>query len=1278
MFRNRARHLVELLNWRGQRQSGRTAFAFQADDRSESTWTYGDLDRRARSVAVALLSHAVVGDRALLLCPAGMEFASAIFGCFYAGLVPVPAYPPGNSRQIPRIEAILRDAHTDLIVTTSRTRDRIDKWLKAERRHGQFRFLCVDDVPAEEADLWRMPDLESGSLAFLQYTSGSTSEPKGVMVSHGNLLSNLRMIEKSMSLNEESSIASWLPMFHDMGLVGNVLEPLYLGAKTALMSPQAFVQEPVRWLEMITRFRSDTTGAPNFGYGLCVDNVSEEQRQGLDLSSLKVAYCGSEPIDHRVMDRFAEIYRDCGFNRGAFYPCYGMAEATLLVTGSVAGAGARCLSLDARALGTGHAAPAEGQGEESRLVGCGYSASGQDLRIVDAQTRRAVPDRSIGEVWVRGPNVALGYWRNAELTGELFEARLADTGEGPFLRTGDLAFLDEGNLFVTGRMKDVIIIRGRNYHPQDIERTAAAGNPALQPSGGAAFSVVGVGGEERLVVVHEVRRSAVRDLAPEPVAGAIREAVFGEHELALDAVVLLKPATLPRTSSGKVRRAACRAAFLDGSLHELYSWSRSKSEVRMDKAKHPSMRILSSERPTDGNGRGAHDSTARADEVIAWLREYAESRIDSRLIDERRMIPPYVVLDFGNHGLLGLQAPLEAGGLALSHFDMYRAFEQLAAIDLTLGTFVGLQNALGLRPLLRWGSPEQLKLLPELASGRVLASFGYTEPAAGSNPGAIEATATPNGRGGWTLRGSKKWIGTAAWSGYVHVFAQVLDDRGRHCGITAFTIRQGTPGFVQGPEELTMGMRGMIQNTIYLNDVEVGPGDVLGGLGLGRDIAQDVMEFGRTVISACALGVMKRSAQLMIRYGRSRTISTGRLLDNLVSRERLGQITVEAKALETLVYSFGEWRDAGLDVPREFFPAIKFLAAETGYKAVDHLMQMLGGRGYIETNMVPQMLRDARVMRIFEGPSETMQMFVGNRLAVENPPFSAFLREHLGSPELALQIEQAAGELKARAAQSPSDAWRDGQRVAMLLGDLGQWALWLAVVGHAGRRQRPDLGPAESWLRTRYEASLAEVQRASPGEDRLLRAEEIERIVADYAGQIGDVEQYRPSVLDELDPLLRRDGKATRAKAVAVTAPRIQPSEPAPVAAGESVERQAIEQWLQRWIAQRLGQELSAVGVTKPFADLGLDSLTAVELAHHLQTSLGVTVAPTATWDYPNIQALAQSLAGEGLAVGSVISLEVKEESPADMIDSLDGLSEGEMAALLAGELGNRNPVSTS
>ena len=539
--------LVDVLRARSAHKPGQNAYTFLTEGRAGAELlTYGELDRRARALGGALQELGLSGENALLLFPAGLEFIAAFFGCLYGGVTAVPAYPPRGNREQPRLCAIARDARPRVVLTTSailaRFRDPGD--LIPELRGA--RWMATDD-PSHGAAAWVDPGARRDTLAFLQYTSGSTADPKGVMVTHGNLLHNQESIRRAFGQDESSVILGWLPLFHDMGLIGNVLQPLYLGARCVLMSPLSFLQQPVRWLEAISRHRATTSGGPNFAYELCLRRIGPEQRAGLDLSSWTVAFNGAEPVRPETLERFASAFAPCGFRAAAFYPCYGLAEATLFVAG-----------------GMPDAAPTVAEGRP--LVGCGHAGLDQRVAIVEPESGRAVAPGQEGEIWVAGPGVARGYWERPEESERTFGAHLADTGEGPYLRTGDLGFVAEGELFVTGRIKDLVILRGRNLYPQDVERTAERSHAALRPGHGAAFSVE-MEGEERLVVVHEVERGwrgGSRESGE--VAEAVRRAVAEEHEARVHELVLLHPGKLRKTSSGKVQRYAARAAWLAGGL----------------------------------------------------------------------------------------------------------------------------------------------------------------------------------------------------------------------------------------------------------------------------------------------------------------------------------------------------------------------------------------------------------------------------------------------------------------------------------------------------------------------------------------------------------------------------------------------------------------------------------------------------------------------------------------------------------------------------------------
>ncbi|HWS54864.1 MAG TPA: condensation domain-containing protein, partial [Pyrinomonadaceae bacterium] len=568
------RTLVELLRHRADRTPDKRAYTFlAAGEDEEESLTYGELERRVRAVAAALRASGAEGERALLLYPPGLDFIVGFFGCLYAGAVAVPVYPPDPAqpaRTLKRLQAVIADARAEVAMTTSPILRRFGGVLEQSPHLKSLRWLASDAAAGEaDAAAWRMPELTRESLAFLQYTSGSTGAPKGVMLTHGNLLHNASVVYRAFSHTPDDKYISWLPTFHDMGLMAGVLQPLYGDLPAVLMSPLAFLQKPLRWLQAITRHRGTTSGGPNFAYDLCLRKITPAERASLDLSSWAVAFNGAEPVRHETLERFAEVFAPCGFRREALYPCYGLAEATLIVSGGRRSGGYVVRKVDARALEDHRVVEApEAEGVEVRaLVSSGRALCEQEVAIVRPDTLARCADGEVGEVWVSGPSVGQGYWNRPEESEPVFRARVAGTGEGPFLRTGDLGFVRDGELCVTGRHKDLIIIRGHNHYPQDIEWAAEQSHPALRKGCGAAFAVEAEG-EERLVVVQEVDPARL-PADPEEVFDAIRRAVAEAHELQVYGVALLKPGSVPKTSSGKIQRRACRDGFLRGELEEV-------------------------------------------------------------------------------------------------------------------------------------------------------------------------------------------------------------------------------------------------------------------------------------------------------------------------------------------------------------------------------------------------------------------------------------------------------------------------------------------------------------------------------------------------------------------------------------------------------------------------------------------------------------------------------------------------------------------------------------
>ncbi len=525
--------------------------------------TYGELDDRARAIAACLQDMRLVGERVVLAYPPGLEFIAAFFGVLYAGCVAVPVYPP-RRRTVDRFDAIANDAGARLALSTASS---IAQFKAMTGRVAAIRWLATDELAGAGADHWIEHDPPRDSLAMIQYTSGSTSEPKGVLLSHANLVANTRAISKSFEVHSSSVGVFWLPTYHDMGLIGGVLAPVFSGITNIIMAPARFLKNPFLWLDAISKSRATISGGPNFAYDLCVRKIDVEQRATLDLSSWSLAFTGAETVQPETLARFTEAFAPCGFRAESFYPCYGLAEATLMVTGPRVGTGAAVRAFRNDALAQNRVEPLPDNAPNARrLVGCGAPVKSHAFVIVDAETLAPLAPDRIGEIWVAGESVGQGYWRDLERTAATFHARRSDTGEGPFLRTGDLGFVHDSQLYITGRVDDLIIVRGLNHHPQDIEATARACHPLLEAGLGAAFAV-DVDGAQRLVLVHEVERDGNHDLTP--VLDAVHAAVLDEHGLALDDVMLIRCGTIAKTSSGKVQRHASRAAFIADQLKPL-------------------------------------------------------------------------------------------------------------------------------------------------------------------------------------------------------------------------------------------------------------------------------------------------------------------------------------------------------------------------------------------------------------------------------------------------------------------------------------------------------------------------------------------------------------------------------------------------------------------------------------------------------------------------------------------------------------------------------------
>jgi len=566
-------NLVDVLRYWTDQQPDEIAYYFTDGEDSETRLTYSELDHRAKAIAAELTAQGLAGERVLLLYPPGLDFVEGFFGCLYAGAVAVPAFPPRRNRYMDRIEAIAEDSQAAAAFTVFDVAERLQEVLTENAHLKHLASIATDRVADDMARDWQATRLENDGMAVMQYTSGSTGSPKGVVISHANIMHNIQIIAYSFEPSRTAAGVSWLPAYHDMGLVGGVLAPLFYGRPMTLMSPMSFLRKPVRWLRAITKYQASISGGPNFAYDLCTDKISDEEMEGLDLSAWEVAFDGAEPIRPGTLTEFTARFEPVGFRPQAFFPCYGMAETTLIVSGAVKEDLPVIRTFDGPALDEHRVVPASIEEDGARqLVGCRV-LPGYEVVIVDPESSKQLPDHQVGEIWIRGPSVAQGYWNKPDISCVTFDAKPAGSPDRSYLRSGDLGFMDNGELFVTGRLKELIIVRGVNRYPHDIELTVERTSSRLLAGATAAFSV-DLNRRECLIVISEVDRSRRKDWSD--VIHAIRRNVTVEHELPPDGIILVRFGSMPKTSSGKIQRYACRDAFLNNSLAivaQWYAWS---------------------------------------------------------------------------------------------------------------------------------------------------------------------------------------------------------------------------------------------------------------------------------------------------------------------------------------------------------------------------------------------------------------------------------------------------------------------------------------------------------------------------------------------------------------------------------------------------------------------------------------------------------------------------------------------------------------------------------
>ncbi len=1209
--------MVDVLQYRADVQPAQTAYTFLADgDTPSASLTFGELDQQARRIAGFLQQRKLEDKAVLLLYPPGLDFITAFFGCFYARAIPVPMYPPRRNRRDERFSAVAVDAGSAFALTTKTIADDLDRRLNNHPEVKALQWAATDDFAAVDGYEWRQPDISSAQTAFLQYTSGSTRDPHGVVVSHANVLHNQETIRKGFSFTNGFISAGWLPMFHDLGLVGHVIQPPYLGGHCIMMPPTAFLQRPMRLIRAISRFRAMSTSGPNFMYRLCADDAATADLSSIDLSCWKIAINGAESVRRDTMDRFVATFGCCGFDASSFCPCYGLAEATLMVTCGRRAAGPAGITIDPVALAS-HTIALSTEPDATSVVSCGKPILNERIAIVASTTRRRCDQDKVGEIWISGSGVAQGYWNKPGETQTIFRATIEGEHGEFYLRTGDLGFTVGGELYVVGRCRDLIVVRGVNHHPQDIERTATHSHEALEVEAGAAFTV-GQGGDDRVILACEVRRRALRaankGAITSDIADAVRRSVGPRHGLSIDTVLLMRPGTIPRTSSGKIRRQSCKARFLANQLDPIAVCAVG-STVGIQVV---SIAASSGAATPYADTADAPETRANvADAVIAWLRWYARHRIDSPSIDRQARIPTSVIRDLGASGILGLQAPIDHGGQNLNNRDVVRVIEQLGAIDGSVSALVVVHNFLGIRPIMRYASETvRNTLLPRLATGEQLAAFALTEAGAGSDLRAIQTSAARQDDGSWVLHGDKAWIGLAAQAAVVNVFAATPAANDSGGGLTGFIVSCDSPGLTFGPASPTMGLRGISNNAVCLDHVRVAGECLLHTPGNAMDVVRDALNHGRLGVAATSAGAMKRCLQAMKQHAGSRFVATGRLLDNPWTRHRLDHLTMAATAVSIVANRIGRALDAGAAVPDEVFMAAKIAGSEYLWETADAQVQLLGGRGYVETDAAPQFLRDARVSRIFEGPTESLTMFVGSSLVHRAETMCEFLRTKFYSSVVADALQHAASEIDVACRESPGDLNHvNRQWSCMLVGNLAVHGIvWAAVDGAAGLLQSESHAAVSVWAANQFtRARERAISRAGRRLSTFAVGTVASRIDA-FSQAIGDLS----SDIDDAVPG-GDDGIG------AVVMP-----ESAACASTSTDRTGAAVAWLTTYLAAKLNIPAVSIDSGRSLLDYGLDSVLAVQVVGEINEHYDDKIENAdVLWRFPSIIALAAYLVGD-------------------------------------------------
>ncbi len=571
--------LTELLDYRASVNKDDEALIVLDQDGIEIEKTnYGDLIRLSKSIAAGLQEKTKPGDTCLILFAPGLDFITALLGCIYAGVIAIPAYPPKKNKKNDRLWSIIEDANPVCIMLSQEIENMFIANPDAFEDMMGIPRMIIDRKFPDHSDQYKYPALADNNTVLLQYTSGTTGDPLGTMISQGGILHNSEVIKKAFGHDKNLTVVTWLPPYHDMGLIGTLFQPIYVGGKNIIIKPFDFLKNPVIWLNAITKYEGTTAGCPNFALDLLVERISPEQKTDIDLSSLKVLFCGSEPIRSSSLKNFTQAFGQCAFTEDMFLPCYGLAENTLMLTGIHHSEKPEYILADKQSLeNTNKIVISSNADTALSFVSCGYPWLDDQVLIVDPEKCLASGEDTIGEIWTKSGSVCQGYWNKADKNEKTFNARINGSIEGPFMKTGDLGFIHNGQLYIAGRIKDMIIIRGMNHFPRDIENTVEHSHPDLQPNACAAFSSE-IDNHERLIIIQEIKRTAIRKLDGHEVIEAIRSAISAEHEIPVFAIELISPGRMCKTTSGKIQHKKCESMWVDKTIKSVYSWKQEFGE----------------------------------------------------------------------------------------------------------------------------------------------------------------------------------------------------------------------------------------------------------------------------------------------------------------------------------------------------------------------------------------------------------------------------------------------------------------------------------------------------------------------------------------------------------------------------------------------------------------------------------------------------------------------------------------------------------------------------